>query len=50
MKTLTITALMAALVAIPLIVHRHRVQAAAGREGNPVPDDPRRYDIFDFVS
>ena len=50
MKTLTITALVATLVAIPLIVRMHRVQAAAGREGNTVPEDPRRYDIFDFVS
>ena len=50
MKTLTITALMATLVAIPLLVHIHRAQGASGRERDAVPDDPRRYDIFDFVS
>ena len=49
MKTLTITALMATLVAIPLIIHRHRTASAPGAAGAPA-DDPRRYDLFDFVS
>jgi len=49
MKTLTITALMATLVAIPLIIHRHRTAAASAASGTPA-DDPRRYDLFDFVS
>ena len=48
MRTITITALMATLVAIPFILHRRRTQLRA----IPVAgeDDPRRYDIFDFVS
>ncbi len=49
MKTLTLTALMAALVAIPLIIRRHRTAAASVAAGAP-SDDPRRYDLFDFVS
>jgi len=49
MKTLAITALMATLVAIPLIIHRHRTATASGAEGVRT-DDSRRYDLFDFVS
>jgi hypothetical protein len=45
MKALTITALMATLVAIPLILHRRRMQPVPAE----VRDDPRRYDLFDFV-
>ncbi len=48
MKALTITALMATLVAIPLLVHRHRMQAVRAEAGDR--DDPRRYDVFDFVN
>jgi hypothetical protein len=49
MRTFTITALMATLVAIPLMLHRHRTAAASGAGGMRT-DDPRRYDLFDFVS
>lgn len=49
MKTITITALMATLVAIPLILRRRRALAVSGEPVGP-SDDPRRYDLFDFVS
>ena len=49
MKTITITALMATLLAIPLILHRRRALAGSGEPGG-LSDDPRRYDIFDFVN
>jgi hypothetical protein len=41
---------MATLVAIPLILRRHRTGGGSGRVGMGGEDDPRRYDIFDFVS
>ena len=47
MRTLTITALMATLVAIPFIIRRHRAQVRAIPAAGE--DDPRRYDVFDFV-
>jgi hypothetical protein len=49
MKTFTITALMATLVAIPLILRMRRIQPVPV-EPEGVRDDPRRYDLFDFVN
>ncbi|MEW6512192.1 MAG: hypothetical protein AB1428_14670 [Bacteroidota bacterium] len=51
MRTLTITAMMAALVALPLILRkrRARLQTIAVESGVRPPDDPRRYDLFDFM-
>jgi len=40
---------MATLVAIPLILARQKMAAASVAAGAP-GDDPRRYDLFDFVS
>lgn len=48
MRTLTITALLATLVAIPLIVRRHTVRVPAEDEQSAA-DDPQRYDLFDFM-
>jgi len=48
MRTFTITALMATLVAIPFIIRRHRAQVLPARAADA--DDPRRYDVFDFVN
>jgi len=48
MRTLTITALMATLVAIPFFLRRRRAQVRAIPAA--IEDDPRRYDVFDFIS
>ena len=48
MRTITITALVATLVAIPFILRRHRAQVRVVPVAGD--DDPRRYDVFDFVS
>jgi len=40
---------MATLVAIPFILRRHRAQVRTIRADSGT-DDPRRYDVFDFVS
>jgi hypothetical protein len=49
MRTLTITALLATLVAIPLIVRHYWVQVPAEGE-QPRVDDSQRYDLFEFIS
>jgi hypothetical protein len=48
MKALTMTAVVASLVAIPLILHK--CIRNAGAHTGARRDDPRRYDLFDFVS
>ncbi|HTO93421.1 MAG TPA: hypothetical protein VMM80_03590 [Bacteroidota bacterium] len=48
MRTITITALVATLVAIPFILRRHRAQVRVVPVAGD--DDPRRYDVFDFVN
>ncbi len=52
MRTLTITALMATLVALPWFLHkrRTRLQVVRVESGVNPPEDPRRYDLFDFIS
>jgi len=52
MRTLTITALMATLVALPWFLRkrRTRLQLVEAESGARPPEDPRRYDLFDFVS
>jgi len=49
MRTLTITALLATLVAIPLIVHHYRVRPVAG-DDEAREDESQRYDLFEFIS
>jgi hypothetical protein len=50
--TVTITALMATLMAIPWILRkrRARLQAIQAESGVRPFDDDRRYDLFDFMS
>jgi hypothetical protein len=52
MRTFTITALMATLFAGSWILHkrRARLQAVRAESGVRPPEDPRRYDLFDFLS
>ena len=52
MRTLTITALMATLFAGSWIFHkrRTRLQAIRTESGDRPSEDPRRYDLFDFLS
>jgi hypothetical protein len=48
MRTIAITAFMATLVAIPLILHMKKAEVRTIPVGDA--SDPRRYDLFDFVS
>jgi hypothetical protein len=52
MKTLTLAAMVATLVAIPLILRKRRTRLGATRiESDECPaGDSRLYDVFDFVT
>jgi hypothetical protein len=51
MKALTLTAIMALLVTIPLLANKRRVAVpvSVDRVGSLAPEE-MRYDIFDFIS
>jgi hypothetical protein len=48
-KTLTITALMATIVAIPLVIRRNRALARLAAINESREDEFRRHDLFDFL-
>ena len=53
MKTMTLTAVLAVLVAIPLILKKKRHQLAlleSDTDGETVADEARRYSIDDFLT
>ena len=52
MKTITATAIMAALVVIPLILKKCKVELVPSRADSDIDqkDDVLRYDIYDFLS
>ena len=51
MKALTLTAIMALLVTLPLLANKRREAPPANvdREAGPLPEE-MRYDVFDFIS
>jgi hypothetical protein len=51
MKALTLTAVMATIVALPILFGKRRAKVQEERVGPGVHpyEDPRRYDLFDFV-
>ena len=53
MKTMTFTAVLAVLVAIPLILKKKRPQLVpleSGTDGGTMTDEARRYAIDDFLT
>ena len=50
MKTITVTALMATLVLIPFFLRRRRESLIPVLGEDEGYDDPRRHDLFDFMS
>jgi hypothetical protein len=52
MKTLTWTAVLATVVAIPFFLHKRRIRLEVQRieSGDHPHDEYRRYDLYDFIS
>jgi len=51
MRALTITAALATIVAIPFLLSKRRTKVPEDKPESGVQpyDDPRRYDVFDFI-
>jgi hypothetical protein len=51
MKAITFTAFVATIVALPILLSKRRAKARDERTESGVQpyEDPRRYDVFDFM-